>query len=68
MKDRLLRRADVQELVGISTSTLYRWMDERDFPPGVMIGPNARRWWLSEVEAWIDEQADYNAEDMNAVQ
>jgi predicted DNA-binding transcriptional regulator AlpA len=34
-------------------TTLLRLIDDENFPPGVMIGPNTRAWPLSELEAWL---------------
>ncbi len=36
-------------------TTLYRWIAEGRFPPGVKLGPNTRAWTEDEIEAW--EQA-----------
>jgi len=36
-----------------SRMTLKRLIDERDFPPGVLITPNARAWDEDMVDAWI---------------
>ena len=34
-------------------NTLQEWINKRGFPPGRLIGPNARAWAEGEVEAWI---------------
>ena len=36
-----------------SRMTLKRAIDAQDFPPGVLITPNARVWDEAEVDAWI---------------
>jgi len=36
-----------------SRMTLKRLIDSQDFPPGVLITPNARAWNEDEVDAWI---------------
>jgi len=36
--------------------TLKRIIDEHDFPPGVLITPNARAWDEAEVDAWIESR------------
>ena len=33
--------------------TLGRWIKERGFPPGILLGPNTRAWAEDEVEAWL---------------
>ena len=37
-------------------TTLYRWIRERSFPPGILLGPNTRVWSEQEVESWIAAQ------------
>ena len=37
-------------------TTLYRWIKERGFPPGILLGPNTRAWTEEEVEAWLAER------------
>jgi predicted DNA-binding transcriptional regulator AlpA len=36
-----------------SRMTLKRLIDLQDFPPGVLITPNARAWDEREVDSWI---------------
>jgi predicted DNA-binding transcriptional regulator AlpA len=36
-----------------SRMTLKRLIDTQDFPPGVLITPNARAWDETAVDAWI---------------
>ncbi len=37
-------------------TTLYRWIKERGFPSGILLGPNTRVWPEEEVEGWIAKQ------------
>jgi predicted DNA-binding transcriptional regulator AlpA len=53
----LLRFDDLRERgIFSNRTTLYRWIKERGFPRGTLIGPNTRVWTEKEVEAWIAEQ------------
>ena len=55
---KLLRYDDlVAKGVVNNRTTLYRWIKERGFPPGFLIGPNSRVWTDEKVEAWVAEQA-----------
>ena len=36
-----------------SRMTLKRLIDSQDFPPGVLITPNARAWDEAAVDAWV---------------
>lgn len=59
MPDRLLRRPSVQELTGLTKSTLYRLVSQGAFPLPIRIGSRAVAWRESAVAAWI---ADRKAE------
>ena len=52
----LLRFEDLSRLGIVSTWTsLNKWIDERGFPPGRIIG-RFRTWTTAEVMAWIESQ------------
>ena len=42
-------------------TTLYRWIKERGFPSGILLGENTRAWPEEDVEAWLAEQARQSA-------
>jgi predicted DNA-binding transcriptional regulator AlpA len=51
---KLIRYNDlVEKGVVNSRMTLKRLIDAQDFPPGVLVTPNARAWQEEEVDAWI---------------
>lgn len=54
--ERMLRRNDVLEALGISESTLYRWMDAGRFPRPVQLGPNTVAWPESAVSDWMESR------------
>ena len=54
--DRLMRRKEVEEMVGLACSTIYLFMDEGKFPRPIRVGPRAVRWRRSAVEGWIKAQ------------
>lgn len=37
--------------------TLKRWIDDLNFPPGFLIGPNTRVYPRDQVEAWLSSRA-----------
>ena len=51
MKDRLLRRRQVEEITSMSRSSIYRLMQDGEFPRPVKIGPAAVRWRASDLTA-----------------
>jgi predicted DNA-binding transcriptional regulator AlpA len=51
---RLMRWREVQQLVGASRSTVWRWEREGAFPHRLQTGPKSVRWRASEVQAWLE--------------
>ena len=56
MRERLLRRREVEEVTGLPRSSIYRLMKSGDFPRQVSVGPSAVRWKESEITAWVDSR------------
>ncbi len=56
MDDRLLRRREVEEITGLSHTSIYQFMKDGKFPQRVQVGPNAVRWRASDVAAWLDSR------------
>ena len=54
--DRLLRRRQVEEITGMSRSSIYRLMQDGEFPRPVRIGPAAVRWRASDITAWLESR------------
>lgn len=55
---RLIRLAEVKRRTGVSTSTIYRWMNEGKFPRSHKIGDFIAAWSESEVEDWIGNKVN----------
>lgn len=55
--ERLLRLREVMRKTGMGSSTIYRKMDQGEFPRPVRISPTMVRWRESEIDAWIDSLA-----------
>ena len=51
--DPLLRRSEVEQLVGLRRSALYKLMAAGEFPRPVKLSARAVAWRQSEVAAWI---------------
>ena len=54
MEDKFLRRREVEEITGLSRSTIYRMVKTGQFPQPVRIRPKAVRWRLSDILAWME--------------
>ncbi|WP_051243526.1 helix-turn-helix transcriptional regulator [Thalassobaculum salexigens] len=56
MSERILRRPDVEALVGLSCSTLYAMMADGTFPKPIKLGRRAVGWRASDIEAWVSSR------------
>ena len=60
---KMISRIDLEELTGLSRSTIYDRMNSKskrydpDFPKPVKFG-HLTRWQLSEVQAWIQSKIE----------
>ena len=53
---RLLRRAEVERMLGLSRSGLDDMVSSGVLPSPIRIGARAVRWRLSDISAWIAEK------------
>ena len=58
----LLRLPDVQQLTGLSRSSIYRLEGEGAFPQRVRLSERATAWKLDELTAWIDSRPRANSQ------
>ena len=56
VNDRLLRRRQVEDITGLSRSSIYRLMRNGEFPLPVKVGPAAVRWRASEITIWVESR------------
>ena len=54
--DRIIRAKEVQNLTGLSRTTLWRFENKGEFPRRVSLGASNVGWKLSEVQRWISER------------
>jgi prophage regulatory protein len=56
--DRLLRRWQVEERVGLKKSAIYNHINAGTFPEPIQLrGKRTVRWRASEIDAWIEDQS-----------
>jgi prophage regulatory protein len=60
---RLLRRAAVERMTGLSRSSIYRLVAARAFPNPVRLSAHAVAWIESEIEQWIFERVSASRKD-----
>lgn len=58
MNERILRRPDVEGLVGLSRSTIYSMMAASEFPKPIQIGRRAVGWPESSIQEWIASRTE----------
>jgi prophage regulatory protein len=56
MADKYLRRRAVQDLTGLSRSTIYDLMAKSEFPRPVHLSVRAVAWPESEITAWLQSR------------
>jgi prophage regulatory protein len=54
MAQKLLRRPEVEALTGLSRTSIYRMMEEGDFPRPVRVGKRAVAWREADLANWLD--------------
>ena len=53
---RLLKRPEVEKVVGLSCSSLYRLMSQDDFPRPVRLGGRAVAWRATDIADWLESR------------
>jgi len=60
-RSKLLKVGEVSEWLNVSRSTIYKWVNEGEFPEPVVLGQDdgkrsASRWKEDEVIDWLDSR------------
>jgi predicted DNA-binding transcriptional regulator AlpA len=56
LPDRILRSKEVQDMTGLSRTTLWRLERKGEFPARVTLGQNSIGWRFNEVNEWISNR------------
>lgn len=51
---KILRRNEVENLIGLSRSAIYAAMDKGTFPRPIKLGARAVGWKLTDILAWLE--------------
>lgn len=54
--EKLLRIREVSERLGVSKTTIYKWVKEERFPEPVILGAHASRWVEQEISDWLADR------------
>ena len=52
--DRIIRAKEVQNMTGLSRTTLWRLENKNEFPRRLSLGGNSVGWKLSDIKNWIN--------------
>lgn len=63
MTYRFLRRREVEQIVGLSRSTLYVMISEGRFPKPIRIGNRAVAWSEQAIHNWMQARTDLGEAD-----
>ena len=53
MQERILRRPEVEQVVGLCTSSIYAMIASGEFPKPIRLGRRAVGWRQSVIDDWI---------------
>ena len=56
MQNRILRRPEVEKLVGLSRATIYERMSEGTFPKPLPLGGRLVGWLERDIQDWINQR------------
>ena len=56
IEDRLITLEECARLAGVQRTTCYHLRSRSDFPVAVLITATRKRYWRSEVIAWIERR------------
>jgi prophage regulatory protein len=59
--DRFLRKKEVLFRTGLTSSSLYRLMEQGNFPQSVQISERSVAWKESDINRWIDNRINLSA-------
>ena len=54
---KLIKLPEVCERLGVTKSTVWRWIKECQFPAPIELSKQERRWRDTDVEQWINQRA-----------
>lgn len=57
VQERVIRKPELQQIVGLSDVTIYRMEKAGRFPRRIQLGGNSVGWLASEIKGWLGERA-----------
>lgn len=56
-KERILRKPELLNMVGLSDPTVWRMEKDGKFPKRLRLGGNSCGWLISEINTWLAERS-----------
>ena len=56
MSEKLLNRREIEQMLNIGRSSVFRYLKEQGFPEPIRLSARSLRWRESEVQAWIESR------------
>jgi prophage regulatory protein len=53
-QNRFIRKPEVLSITGLTSSSLYRLMEQGNFPPSILISERSVAWKYLDVQRWFD--------------
>ncbi len=57
----ILRRKQVEQMTGLSRSTIYQWIKNGYFPAPFTLGRRSVGWEMAEIQDWIQQRQTQKA-------
>lgn len=56
--ERIIRKNELCEMLGLSYSTIYRKIKSGGFPAPIRLGENSVGWRSSDIECWLNSRQE----------
>lgn len=56
MSEQIKKLAEVKNITGLSTSSIYRLASDDKFPKPIKLGSHSSGWLGSEIDAWLEQR------------
>lgn len=57
-KEKLVSMRDLSKGLGVTRVTVWRWISEKGFPPGLQVSPGRKAWVAGDVNEWLQKQSE----------
>ena len=63
MVPQIFRRRQLEERLGLTRSSIYKMMDDGEFPRPMKIGRRAVGWRADEIAQWLEQQQEASSDE-----